>query len=231
MTPEQIQRLLTEPLYSWDVSALLSGIVDYLAFSEQNLASQREQEVQRAREEADAMDALEFGPENADLVPQARKQIVESAELHFDIVLSQSVRYGGIVAYVTSVEWCMKLFAGRLVLPAPKKPERTNQAVHVLEHLNKLVAVPLSEQASKLQRIVTVRNCIVHAAGLLNEYKYGAAEVRTAITGLNGFSVSNAGWMGDTVHVAAGAVDQLAREALDWIPALDKECSTNGAFK
>jgi antitoxin HigA-1 len=38
----------------------------------------------------------------------ARVQIVESAELRFDIGLSQSVRYGGIVAYVTSVEWCMK---------------------------------------------------------------------------------------------------------------------------
>ncbi|QQX89271.1 hypothetical protein JJQ59_37615 (plasmid) [Cupriavidus necator] len=50
LTPEQLQRLLDEPIDSWDVCNLLSGTVDFLEFSESNLAWQRRRELQRAQE-------------------------------------------------------------------------------------------------------------------------------------------------------------------------------------
>lgn len=81
-----------------------------------------------------------------------------------------------------------------------------------------------------LERIIVVRNCIVHAAGLVQGYKY-EADVRNAVTVLHGFSLSDADFLGDRIHVEAGAVDDMARHALVWVPALDKECSTNGVFK
>ncbi len=222
LTPEQIDRFLQEPIYSWDILTLLSGIVGYLAFSEQNLAWQRQPEVRRAQKETDGLD---LQPECADLLSEAREQIVEYAKLRFDIGLSQSVRYGGVVAYVTSIQWCMKLFGARLVHALPEKPRHKNEAVHALEYLNTRITAPLSAQAAELERVITVRNCMVHAAGLVKDYRY-EADVRNAVVALNGFS-----FIGNTVHVAADAVDQMARSALAWVPALDKECSTNGTFK
>ena len=224
---DDLQRLLEEPIYSWDVSTLLSGIVDFLDFSERNLDWQRRREIERARQEAEELD---FGPEDAHLLPNARRQLVESAELRFDIGLSQSVRYAGVVAYVTSIEWCMTLFAARLSEPAPQRPQRKNAAVHILEHINTKLPRPRSEEATMLERIVFVRNCITHAAGLVRVYKYESG-VRKAAAALNGFSISDAAGLGDRIHIDAGAVDDLARRALYWIPALDKECSNNGVFK
>ncbi|MDA8351517.1 MAG: hypothetical protein M0038_22465 [Pseudomonadota bacterium] len=227
ITPDELQRLLDEPIYSWDVSTLLSGIVDFLEFSEQNLTWQRRREIRRAEQEAEELD---FGPDDAHLLPEARRQLVESAELRFDIGLSQSVRYAGVIAYVTSIEWCMELFSARLSSPLPKKPRCKNKAVHILEHINTKLPHPRSAEAGTLEHFVFVRNCIAHAAGLVNAYKY-AQGVRDAVAALNGFSISNAAGLGDRIHIAAGAIDTLARQALDWIPALDRECSNNGVFK
>jgi hypothetical protein len=227
LTPDEPRRLLEEPIYSWDVSTLLSGVVDFLEFSERNLDWQRRREIERARQEAEALD---FGPEDADLLPSARRQLVESAELRFDIGLSQSVRYAGVVAYITSVEWCMTLFADRLSAPASRTPTGKNTAVHILEHINTKLSQPRSAEAATLEHVVFVRNCIAHAAGLVRAYKHESG-VRTAVAALNGFAISNAAGLGDQIHIDAGAVDDLARRALDWIPALDKECSNNGVFK
>ncbi len=227
LTPNELQKLLEEPIYSWDVSTLLSGIVDFLEFSERNLNWQRRREIQRARQEAEELD---FGPEDAHLLPEARRQLVESAELRFDIGLSQSVRYAGVAAYVTSIEWCMELFSARLSAPAPTKPGRKNKAVHILEHINTKLTHPRSAEAEMLENIVFVRNCIAHAAGLVCVYKHESG-VRKAVADLSGFSISSAAGLGDRIHIAAGAVDAIARQALDWIPALDKECSNNGVFK
>ena len=224
LTPEQVYRLLHEPIYSWDVAARLSGIVDFLEFSERNLAWQRQREVRRAKKEADT---LEFEPQDAHLLLQARKQMVESAELRFDIGLSQSVRYAGIVAYVTSIEWCMKLFNARLPHPFSSKK---SDSVHILKHLSTKVAYPLSEQAATLKRMIAVRNCIVHSAGLVKGDKH-ETDIRAAIAALNGFGISNAGFIGDEICVDIGAVEHMAKEALIWVPALDKACSTNGTFK
>ena len=227
LKPDDLQRLLEEPIYSWDVSTLLSGIVDFLEFSEQNLNWQRRRAIERARQEAEELD---FGPEDTHLLPKARRQLVESAELHFDIGLSQSVRYAGVVAYITSIEWCMKLFSKRLSAREPPKPKDKNAAVHILEHINTKLSQPRSVEAAMLEHVVFVRNCIAHTAGLVSIYTHESG-VRKAVATLNGFSISNAAGLGDRLHIAAGAVDALARRALDWIPTLDKECSTNGVFK
>jgi hypothetical protein len=226
-TPEQIDRLLNEPIYSWDVSSLLAGIVDFLEFSEGNITWQREREVRRAKQEAEG---LEFEPQDAHLLPQAREQIIESAELRFDIGLSQSVRYAGLVTYVTAIEWCAKLFASRLFASLPRKPNRKNEAVHVLEYLNNKVAHRLTREVDVLRQIVFIRNCTVHAAGLVKGDKH-ETEIRQAVAAVPGFGLSTAGFMGETIHITGGTIERLAREALVWVPSLDNECSNNGTFK
>lgn len=226
LTLEQLQRLLDEPIYSWDVSNLLSGTVDFLEFSEHNLAWQRRRELQRAQERANA---LKFAPEDDHLLPRAREQIIESAELRFDIGLSQSVRYSGVIAFVTAVEWCMSLFAKRLSSPISVKPRGENEAVHMLNHLDGKIAHRLAGEVLALRQIVVIRNCIVHAAGVIGSYRYEAG-VRKALASLKGFGVSDDPILGAMVHIDPHAVDALAHQALVWVPALDKECSLNGTF-
>jgi hypothetical protein len=227
LTSGQIQRLLDEPIYSLDVVTLLSGLVDFLQFSEQNIGAQRRRAVAVANQEADVLD---LGTENSHLLPQVRRQMVESAELRFDIGLSQSVRYAGMIAYVTAIEWCMKLFAARLSQPLPPKSKTKNEAVHTLKHLNTTVGHRLSAEIATLEGVIYLRNCIVHAAGFVQGYKY-EGDVRRVVTSLTGFTMSNANFIGDQIHVQAGAIDHMAQHALIWIPALDEQCSTSGAFK
>lgn len=226
-TPKQIETFINEPFYSWDVRTTLAGIVDFLEFSERNLAWQREREVRRANQEAAD---LEFEPEDEHLLPQARAQIVESAELRFDISLSQNVRRAGLVAYVSSIEWCAKLFVARLASKLPPRPSRVNEAVHILGHLGARVDNRFARHVEITRQLVIVRNCVVHAVGLLAHYNHKVG-LSAAIASLPGFAVSTAGFMGEAVHIAEGAVDAVAREALKWIPELDRQCSENGTFK
>lgn len=226
MKPEDIERLLNQPIYSWDASSLLGSIVNFLEYSEANLSWQREREIRRARQEAAD---LEFEPEDAHLLAQVRDQIIESAEYRFDLGLSQSVRTAGLVAYVTTIEWCSKTFESRLDSPLPKRPEKTNEAVHILNHLNQRVKNRLAYQIETLRNIIFVRNCIIHSAGLLKGDKY-ESEIRSALSTLAGFETA-VNFIGESVHINRDAVDSLAREALIWIPSLDEECTNNGTFK
>ena len=227
LTDEQLARLLDSTIYSWDVSSHLSGIVDFLDFSERNLAWQREREVRRA--EAEARD-LEFDEESTRFEAQARDQIVDSARLRFDIGLARNVRYAGLVAYVTAIEWCMDLFEGRLAVSAPKRPGGVNKAVHLFAHFNASAGGAWTKHVEGFRRVVYVRNCVVHNVGRVRNWKYEQA-VRRAIAALPGFAVADASFEGPSVDLAAGAVDCLAREALDWVPALDEACSRSRVFR
>ncbi len=223
----RIPDFLEQTIYSWDVSSLLGGIVDYLEFSEQNLSWQRQRERRRAEEEALS---LEFDEEDAHLLPQARAQIVEGAEYRFDIGLSQSIRFGGLVAYVTSIEWCAKLFAGRMVLPVPKCPKGKNDAAHTLQHLVGKIGGKHDQDVAVFESVVHVRNCVVHSAGLVKGDRHESA-VRAALSKISGFGISTEGFLGERAHIDAGAIERLARSALAWVPALDMECTTNGTFR
>lgn len=226
MTPQDVERLLNQTIYSWDVTSLLGGIVDFLEFSEQNISRQRAREVQRAKEEAKA---LEFEPEDALFLLQARDQIVESAEYRFDIALSQSVRYAGLLAYVTSVEWCSKLFGARLAVPL-RIPPRKNGAIHVLEHLNQAVGQRITSEVETFRQVMLVRNCVAHSAGLVKGTQR-EADTRQAIATLQGFGLSGTNFIGESVHIETGAIEALARSALLWVPSVDEECSSNGTFR
>lgn len=82
---------------------------------------------------------LDLGEEHEHFLAQAQDQIVEGAKMRFDLGLSQSVRRAGLVAFVSTMEWCALLLKKRMKAPCPKKPEKVNEAVHVLGYLSGLV--------------------------------------------------------------------------------------------
>lgn len=226
-TQEELDRLLNQTIYSWDVSSLLRGVADFLEFSEGNLYWQRRRELKKAEEDAAS---LKFEPQDAYLLPQARAQIIEGAEYRFDFALSQSVRYAGLVAYVTCVEWCSRLFSARLSISLPKRPNGKNEAVHVFEHLNECVGQRFTSEIEEFKEVVTIRNCVVHSAGLVKGDKH-EGELRRVLSTVPGFGISTEGFLGDSVHIKKGTVQALTHHALGWLPSLDEECTRNGTFQ
>lgn len=222
-----LQRLLSQPIYSWEVSALLSSIVDHLEFSESHLAEQRRKEIHKAEEEARL---LELAPQDAHLLPQAQAQIIDGVAYRFDIGLSQSVRYAGLIAYVSAVERCTQLFSLRLNLPVGKCPKKKSRSVHLLECLDNAIGNQLAPEIECFEKIVYIRNCIIHSAGVPKGYKH-ETEIFETINLLPGFRMTNDGLMEECICIEKGAIEILAQNALHWIPLLDEICTTKGILK
>ena len=130
LTQEKLDRLLSQPMYTWDISTMLSSVVDYLEFSEENLSWQKRRETQIAKTEGD--NAI-FEPEHAHLASSYKTQLIESAEYRFDVTLSQSVRYGGLTAFITTIELCAETFAKGLASPYSKTPNGENKHIHIFK--------------------------------------------------------------------------------------------------
>jgi len=65
----------------------------------------------------------------------------------------------------------------------PTKSKMINEAAHVLSVFSKKAALGLEQKIVLLETLSQVRNCIVHAAGLLASYQY-QSELRHALIDL-----------------------------------------------
>lgn len=227
MSEEELDKLLNQPIYLWDVRMLLAGIVDFLEVSERNLVQQREVALREAEQEAAELD---LGEEHEHLIAQAQDQIVEGAKMRFDLGLSQSVRRAGLVAFVSTMEWCALLLKKRMKVPCPETPKRTNESVFVLSYLNGLVGGQFATEVEEFSHLVKVRNCVIHAVGLVDHYQY-KAELPIAIGALAGVSLNDGGFMGEAVHIDADAIEAVARRAQDWVWELDRLCAKAGVLR
>src|SRR5712691_1183928 len=124
MTQADLDRLFEQTIYSWDTTTMMSGVIDFLEFSECDLSWQRRREMRKAKREGDA---AEFEPDDQHLAAQYRHQLIEGVEYWFDVSLSQRVRYAGLVAFVTSLEWCSKGLAKQFTRKPPKVPNKENR--------------------------------------------------------------------------------------------------------
>lgn len=188
LTQADLDRLLDQTFYAWDTSTLLSDVTAYLEFSESNLSWQRQQELKRAKQEGDT---AKFEPEDEHLEAQYRQQLIEGVEYWFDVSLSQRIRYAGLVAFVTSLEWSSKGFAKYFTKKQPKTPNKQNRHVHFLANLNELSSSGFDTHIEELKKLVQVRDCVVHSAGFLEGEKHDR-DIREAVKTLKGrsFSVS-----------------------------------------
>src|SRR5712692_5877580 len=162
LTQADLDRLLDQTYYSWNTSVMLSGVIDFLEFSESNLSWQRRREIRKAQQEGDAVD---FAPEDQHLAESYRQHLVEGAEYRFDVSLSQRVRYAGLVAFVTTLEWCAKALKHRMARAVTKTPKGENEHVHFFSFLNQLSSAGFGHHIEDLGHLVQVRNCVVHAGG------------------------------------------------------------------
>jgi hypothetical protein len=227
LSQADLDRLLDQPIYSWDTSTMLSGVVDFLEFSESNLSWQREREIKKARDEGAK---VEFEPPDEHLADQYRSQLIESAEYRFDVSLSQSIRYSGLVAFVTSVELCAKVFEKTLSVALPEVSKGENENVRLILALNEKSSSGFEDDIADLRKLVYVRNCIVHAAGFVERYDF-ENEVRNTVTLLKGFSIWQEDFLGASIRIQQGAVEHYAKRATEWLPKLHEQCATMGILR
>lgn len=227
LTQFDLDHFLSEPIYSWNAAVEFSGVIDFLEFAEGNLAWQRRRAVRKAQEEGSS---VEFDTPDKQLAAQYREHLVEAAEYLWDVVLSQRIRYAGLVAFISTVESCAKAFCKRLLQDLPPRPNGENKSVHLLEFLNDVSSSRFEGQICDLRRLMHVRNCVVHAGGFLERYKW-EDEVRKSATALRGFSIWEENFLGTSIHIEEGPLEQHAKAAAEWLPLLDKKATVAGILK
>lgn len=222
-----VDRLMNQTFYSWDTATMLGDVIGFLEFSEANLAWQRRRERQKAKHEDCAG---KFSDEDEHLIPQYRDQQVQGVKYHFDVSLSQRVRYAGLVAFVTTLEWCARSLRQRLVSQHPEAQNGENQHVHLLSFLNSQSSSGFGDHLTDLKRLVHVRNCIVHAAGFVEGYKH-EKELREEVKLLEGFSIWSENFLGTNLCIQRGAIEKYAESAKEWVPRLDERCTKVGLLR
>jgi len=227
LTQADLDRLLDQTFYAWDTSTMLSDVIAFLEFSESNLSWQRRREMRKAKHEGDT---AKFEPEDEHLEGQYRQHLIDNVEYWFDVSLSQRVRYAGLVAFVTSLEWSSKGFVKYFTRKVPKTPNKENRHIHFLEHLNELSSCGFDTHIEGLKKLVRVRDCIVHSAGFLEGQKYDR-DIREAVKALKGFSVWEENYLGTSLHIEKGAIEKYAASANEWVPKLVERCVKGGLIK
>ena len=227
LTQADLDRLLDQTFYGWDTTTMLSGVIDFLEFSESNLSWQRRREMRKAKHEGDT---AKFEPEDEYLEGSYLQHLIENVEYWFDVSLSQRVRYAGLVALVTSLEWCSKGLTKQFTRKPPKTPNKENRHINFLAHLDQLSSSGFGAHIDHLKKLVLVRDCVVHSAGFLEGQKYDK-DIREAVKSLKGFSIWNENYLGTSVHIEKGAIEKYATTAKEWVPKLVERCVKGGLIK
>ncbi len=199
-----------------DTMLMLDDLKSFIDFSEQNVQWQRKRELLRIERECEAK--LQEDP---DLGPSYLESQREELHRRFDSLL-QRVRYSSLIALITTVERVaatMKTFAESLDRSIPQRPSGKNMVVHVLDVFNQ-IGLGNQEQVLVLETLTQVRNCIVHAAGLVDEYEYGA-QLRSKLADFEGIKVSAHNFWGqDTIEIEDGCMQGLLEDTRAWLLTL-----------
>ena len=216
---------LDQTFFGLDTLTMLGDVEDFIEFSESNIGWQKRRELRRAEQECND---TEF--DDPQLEAQYRDQTLEGVEYRFEISLKQRVRYAALSALITTVEWVLLTLKKRAAFEFPKKPEKTNEAVHALTVFNEKASISLEHEVQLLESLNQIRNCIVHAAGLLASYKY-EQKLRQRLVGLIGVRVSNCNFLGDSIEIEAGFLEGVIKDVRVWLPEVEKTLSGRGLLR
>jgi len=208
--------LLDQTFFGFDTLTMLGDVEDFIEFSENNIRWQKQQELRRAEQE--------FNDDHFDdslFEAQYRDQTLKGVEYRFEISLTQRVRYAALITLITTIEWVLVALKNRAVFKFPKKPEKTNEAVHALSVFNEKAALSLEQEIHLLNSLIQIRNCIVHAAGLPASYKY-EAELRQNLASLSGVVFSSMNFLGESINIEAGFLEGIIKNVRIWLPMVEK---------
>lgn len=208
--------------FALEALSMLNDIEDFIEFSENNIDWQRRRELRYAK---NSSDHFEFdGPREA---VQCQVQTIDGIRYRFEVILTQRIRYAALVSLITTIEWVLLSLAARTNTKAPKRPDETSEAVRYLTYFSQIASVGLSSEVQKIDTLIQVRNCIVHAAGLLDSYKYGPA-LRQRLKSYAGIRVSDIHTLGDTIEIEQNHLQCILENIKHWLPNLEHAMQTRG---
>ena len=116
---------LNKPIYAFDFQCMIGDIEDFLEFSETTLEWQFRRELL----------AIKRRDETEGFEPGYREHLETNAEFRFKDSLPLKVRYGALIAFITSVEWAVKCLVSQLKQALPSEPKRKNETVEPIAKL------------------------------------------------------------------------------------------------
>lgn len=204
---------------------MLGDIDDFIGFSEANISWHKHREIQRTKDECNN---IKF--DNSHEEGQYRYQMLEGVEYRFEVSLKQRVRYAGLVALVTTIEWAILTLKKRSKFDFPQKPPNKNPAIHALTVFNERACLGLDEIIQFIETIIHTRNCVVHSAGLLASYKF-PQELRQALASLHGVQISDVNFLGESIEIDSGFLQNVIADIRNWFPNVEKILAEKGLLR
>ena len=224
-TKIDLNAFLDQKFFGLDTLTMLGDVEDFIEFSESNINWQKNRELRRAKQKCN--DA-EFDDPRVDSL--YRDHTLEGVEYRFEVSLKQRVRYAALTTLITTIEWVLLALKECTSFEFPKKPEKTNEAIHILSVFNEKTALDLEQKILFLETLIQIRNCIVHAAGLLASYQF-EPELREKLGALPGVKVSNLNFLGDSIEIETGFLEGVIEDVRLWLPNVEKEVSERGLIR
>lgn len=214
-----LDRLLTDPIYAMSFQYMIGDLEDFLEFSELNVDWQYRREL-LAIERQTGAEELPYG---------YLENLKTSAEHRFTVSLPLRVRYGAVIALITSVEWSVCSLIKALKRPV-KRPigSKENETVYHLSKLDRELQLSKSNVILDYKALVQIRNCIAHAAGIEAHHKY-PDDLRKAVDRLGGFSLETKHFLGGRhVWIERDALTPYIREMSGLIVVIHRAASEQG---
>ena len=160
---------------------------------------------------------------------QLQNQAREGVEYRFGVILKQRVRYAALTALITTVEWCLISLKKRASFDFPNNDVNENEAVYILKVFNNKMKLELESKVLLIQKLIQVRNCIVHAAGLLESCHHKkVSNLRQSLESLHGVKASNINFLGESIEIEYGFLEGVIGDVRKWLPYLEKSAIEQG---
>ncbi len=217
-----LEKFINEPIYAFDFQRMIGDVADFLDFSENNIELIYRQELQ----------GIHKSGEREELPSDYREHLEENTKYRFEVSLPLRVRYGAVLALITSVEWSVRIFEQWLKQPIcfENKPKGFNETVYAISELQNRTGISSVEIDEDYKALVHVRNCIAHNAGIVERYRY-PNDLEEAVSRLSGFSLDNWGFFGNQVCIRKEALTPYIERIRNFIVACHRAADKQGLLR
>lgn len=194
-----LQEFLDRPIYAFDFQVMIGDVIDFLDFSEGNIESQFQLELQ----------AIPTKVAPQDWSTGLVEHLEDNANFRFQVALPLRLRYAVVIALVTSIEWSVRLLVKKFDVEVPSNPKRQSKVIRRISGLQAVAGIECEEEIRIARDLVQIRNCIAHSAGLIRHDRR-SEEIRSSVDRLDGFSIEKMHFLGEHVYIEKGALNPYA---------------------
>lgn len=206
------QKFFDQTYYALDFQILSGDLIDFLDTAERGLDIQYHEK--RAHIETTVSE---------DDIPGYRDHLLEGLEHRFKISLPLRVRYGALLGFTTAVEWAAVALNSTLREPIEAPTKRMKDVVRIVSGLNEKTQLGQTKVVDNFRTLTHVRNCIAHAAGIINDYDLGE-ELRKEIENLDGILVDRWDVLGEHICIHRGALNPYFETTGKFMVDLHRAC-------